>query len=53
MGRIAAAPDTVGTVRGVALTYWVVFDEPQGSVDGDDTYSSSQVLEKYIQVLDS
>jgi hypothetical protein len=31
--------------------YWVEFDEPQFDGDGDGPYVTSQVLDKYIELL--
>jgi len=37
---------------GILTTYWVIFDEPQLDVDGDGPYESSQVLEKYLELIE-
>jgi hypothetical protein len=33
--------------------FWVRFDEPQFDADGDGPYDSSQVLERYLECLES
>ena len=43
----------VETMRGSERSYWITFDEPQRDTDGDGPYESSQVLERYLQVLPS
>jgi hypothetical protein len=52
MGRIAGPPESVQAGDGVLTTYWVVFDEPQLDTDGDGPYESSQVLERYLEVVE-
>ena len=32
--------------------YWITFDDPQLDVDGDGPYASSQVLGKYLDVVE-
>lgn len=51
-GRISGSPTAVDTVSGPMLTYWVTFDEPQRDADGDGPYSSSQILSKYLQIIE-
>lgn len=55
-GTLVVGPDgkqfsEVSTQQGIQRTYWVRFDEPQLDPDGDGPYESSQVLEKYIELL--
>jgi hypothetical protein len=51
-GRIAGPPESVRRRGGIQTTYWVVFDEPQLDEDGDGPYESSQVLDKYQEVIE-
>jgi hypothetical protein len=51
-GRVAAGPEVVGGRHGPMNTYWVTFDEPQFDTDGSGPYVSSQILEKYLRILD-
>jgi hypothetical protein len=39
-------------VRGPLPTYWVRFDEPQLDADGDGPYERSQVLGRYLALVD-
>lgn len=57
-GILVAGPDgapfcMVDTHRGPKRTFWVRFDEPQFDADDDGPYESSQVLETYLERLDS
>jgi hypothetical protein len=45
------ASDLVETTTGVRRLYWIAFDEPQFDVEGNGPYPSSQVLDKYLEIL--
>ncbi len=56
-GALVLGPDgalfsDLQTPLGIRRQYWVEFDEPQFDADGDGPYVLSQVLDKYIEVLD-
>ena len=46
-----SASESVETTSGVRRLYWVVFDEPQFDVAGNGPYPSSQVLDKYLEIM--
>jgi len=52
LGRIVGTPQDVLGRDGVLATYWIEFDEPQFDADGDGPYTSSQVLERYLELVD-
>lgn len=51
-GRVVSPPEMVRGVRRPLPTYWVEFDEPQLDVEGDGPYERSQVLGKYLALVD-
>ena len=46
---VIGPPEMVEGRNGALTTYWVEFDEPQTDADGDGPYTTSQVLEKYLE----
>jgi hypothetical protein len=55
-GRVTAFSDgavyrEVVTRQGVQRMWLVAFDEPQHDADGDGPYLSSEVLEKYLELI--
>jgi hypothetical protein len=50
-GTIASEYEVVEGRTGPLRTYWVVFDEPQIDAERDGPYTSSQVLEKYLELI--
>lgn len=57
-GVLVAGPDgapfcMVDTQRGPQRSFWVRFDEPQFDADDDGPYEQSQVLETYLEPLES
>ena len=51
-GTVGRAPELVETRQGPEWTYWVTFDEAQLDADGDGPYVTSQVLGRYLELLD-
>ena len=51
-GTVTGHPSVVNGRNGPMLTYWIEFDSPQRDADGDGPYATSQVLGKYLAVLD-
>jgi hypothetical protein len=56
IGTVIASPEghpsePVETISGVRRLYWIAFDEPQFDVEGNGPYPSSQVLDKYLEIL--
>lgn len=45
---IVSDPEPVQTLQGPEFYYWVSFDEPQETIDGDDAYCKAQVLSRYL-----
>ena len=45
---VVSEPEPVQTLQGPELYYWVRFDEPQETIDGDDAYYKAQVLSRYL-----
>ena len=51
MGTVGSH-ELVSTMQGPEQTYWIEFDEPQRDADGDGPYRGSQVLARYLEVVD-
>jgi hypothetical protein len=45
---VVSEPEPVQTLQGPEFYYWVRFDEPQETIDGDDAYYKAQVLSRYL-----
>jgi hypothetical protein len=45
---VVSEPEPVQTLLGPEFYYWVSFDEPQETIDGDDAYDKAQVLSRYL-----
>ncbi len=50
-GRVSPYFAVVQTLQGPERTYWIAFDEPQQDAEGDGPYDSSQVLERYLEIV--
>jgi len=45
---VISEPEPVQTLLGPEFYYWLSFDEPQETIDGDDAYRKAQVLSCYL-----
>jgi hypothetical protein len=48
IATIVSEPEPVDTLKGPEFYYWVDFDEPQETLDGDDVYGKAQILSCYL-----